>query len=119
VHDIFPILQQRSKQLAGTLSGGEQQMLCIGLALMARPRLLILDEPSPGLAPQVVQQIFRVIETIRQHGVTVVLVEQNARSALRIADDAYVLEHGRIALSGPAQQLMHDAAVQNAYLGAA
>ena len=119
VHDIFPILQQRSKQLAGTLSGGEQQMLCIGRALMARPRLLILDEPSLGLAPQFVQQIFRVIETIRQHGVTVVLVEQNARSALRIADDAYVLEHGRIALSGPAQQLMHDAAVQNAYLGAA
>nr|WP_240902466.1 ABC transporter ATP-binding protein [Aquitalea denitrificans] len=119
VHDIFPILQQRSKQLAGTLSGGEQQMLCIGRALMARPRLLILDEPSLGLAPQFVQQIFRVIETIRQHGVTVVLVEQNARSALRIADDAYVLEHGRIALSGPAQQLMHDAAVQNAYLGVA
>ena len=119
VHDIFPILQQRSKQLAGTLSGGEQQMLCIGRALMAKPRLLILDEPSLGLAPQFVQQIFRVIETIRQHGVTVVLVEQNARSALRIADDAYVLEHGRIVLSGPAQQLMHDAAVQNAYLGAA
>jgi len=119
VHGIFPILQLRSKQQAGTLSGGEQQMLCIGRALMARPRLLILDEPSLGLAPQFVQQIFRVIETIRQHGVTVVLVEQNARSALRIADEAFVLEHGRIVLSGPASQLLHDPAVQNAYLGAA
>jgi branched-chain amino acid transport system ATP-binding protein len=118
VFTLFPILAERQQQLAGTLSGGQQQMLAIGRALMGLPRLLLLDEPSLGLAPIVVQQIFQVIETLgRQRGVTVLLVEQNARRALEVADRADVLEQGRIASTGPAAALLTDPRVQQAYLG--
>lgn len=116
---LFPILRERAAGLAGQLSGGEQMMLAIARALMSRPRLLLLDEPSLGLAPQMVETIFDVIETIREQGTTVLLVEQNAGMALEVADRAYVLEHGRIALSGPAQELAEDARLQEAYLGLA
>ncbi|NLX08176.1 MAG: ABC transporter ATP-binding protein [Chloroflexi bacterium] len=119
VYDLFPRLAQRKKQLGGTLSGGEQQMLAIGRALMANPRLLMLDEPSLGLAPLLVRMIFETIETINQQGVTVLLVEQNARAALRLADYGYVLETGGIALEGPADELLHDQRVRHAYLGEA
>jgi branched-chain amino acid transport system ATP-binding protein len=118
VFETFPILAERQRQLAGTLSGGQQQMLAIGRALMGLPRLLLLDEPSLGLAPLVVQQIFRVVETIgRQRGVTVLLVEQNARLALEAADRAYVLEQGRVVGIGRAADLLTDPRVQQAYLG--
>ncbi len=117
VYGLFPRLQERARQLGGTLSGGEQQMLCIGRALMARPRLLLLDEPSLGLAPQLVKLIFATIREINARGVTVLLVEQNARAVLRIAHRAYVFETGRIALSGPAADLLRDARVRQAYLG--
>lgn len=117
VMDMFPILQQRAEQLAGTLSGGEQQMLAIGRALMARPRLLILDEPSMGLAPKIVELIFNTIETLRNQGVTILLVEQNARAALKIADRGYVLETGRMVLQGSADELLVDDDVKRAYLG--
>ena len=113
----FPILDERSYQLGGTLSGGQQQMLAIGRALMARPKLLLLDEPSMGLAPLVVNEIFEVIKEISAEGTTVLLVEQNVRQALKIADSAYVLETGKIVLSGPAEEIRHDPRVMEAYLG--
>jgi branched-chain amino acid transport system ATP-binding protein len=116
---LFPILAQRRHQLAGTLSGGEQQMLAIARALMARPRLLALDEPSRGLAPLVVKAIFRIIREVNAEGVTVLLVEQNARAALRLAHRAYVLETGRITVHGAAQELMSDELLQASYLGMA
>jgi branched-chain amino acid transport system ATP-binding protein len=117
VFRLFPRLKERRKQLAGTLSGGERQMLAIGRALMAKPRLLMLDEPSLGLAPLVVREIFRIIAALRESGVAILLVEQNARAALQVADHGYVLETGRITLEGPAAQLMHDPGVAATYLG--
>jgi len=117
VFALFPRLAERRKQLAGTLSGGEQQMLAIGRALMSRPRLLLLDEPSLGLAPMLVKAIFETIKEINRQGVTILLVEQNARAALKLAQRAYVLETGRIVLSGPCQELIKDERVRKAYLG--
>ena len=117
VYDLFPRLQERRSQVAGTLSGGEQQMLAIGRALMSRPRLLMLDEPSLGLAPLLVDRIFDVTVDLHRQGVTILLVEQNAYQALRIADRAYVLETGQIRLSGAAAELADDPAIQAAYLG--
>jgi branched-chain amino acid transport system ATP-binding protein len=117
VYGLFPVLRTRAGQLAGTLSGGEQQMLAIGRALMARPKLMMLDEPSMGLAPLVVKDIFAIVARIRDEGTTVLLVEQNARSALRIADRGYVLETGRIVLQGTAEELLANRDVQRAYLG--
>jgi branched-chain amino acid transport system ATP-binding protein len=118
VYTLFPRLKERRKQLAGTMSGGEQQMLAIGRALMAKPRMLLLDEPSMGLAPLVVQEIFRVLETLRsERGTTILLVEQNAKAALRLADRGYVLETGKVVLEGPADELAANADVKRAYLG--
>ncbi|MEI6213265.1 MAG: ABC transporter ATP-binding protein [Desulfuromonadales bacterium] len=118
VFTLFPRLAERRKQLAGTMSGGEQQMLAIGRALMAKPALLLLDEPSMGLAPLVVQEIFRVLELLRsERGTTILLVEQNAKAALRLADRGYVLETGKVILEGPADELMENAEVKRAYLG--
>jgi branched-chain amino acid transport system ATP-binding protein len=117
VYAVFPLLEERQEQLAGTLSGGEQQMLAIGRGLMANPRLILLDEPSLGLAPMLVRSLFDVIAALRQAGKTVLLVEQNARAALRLADRAYVLETGSIVLEGTAVNLLHDTRVQAAYLG--
>jgi branched-chain amino acid transport system ATP-binding protein len=117
VLSLFPRLRERLKQAGGTLSGGEQQMLAIGRALMAQPRLLLLDEPSLGLAPRLVQQIFEIIQTIHAAGTTVVLVEQNAHQALRIASRAYVLETGSLVLEGSAAELAADPRVRRAYLG--
>jgi branched-chain amino acid transport system ATP-binding protein len=117
VYQQFPRLHERRKQLAGTLSGGEQQMLAIGRALMARPRLLLLDEPSMGLAPLLVKSIFRIIEEINSNGTTILLVEQNANMALSIADRAYVIESGRVVLSGSAEELTANEQVKMAYLG--
>ena len=117
VWDYFPVLGQRQRQWAGTLSGGEQQMLAIGRALMSRPTLLFLDEPSLGLSPLLVQEIFRIIETIRQSGVTILLVEQNARMALSIADYGFIMENGRFVLKGDAAELTADPNVQEFYLG--
>jgi branched-chain amino acid transport system ATP-binding protein len=117
VYGLFPILRQREQQLAGTLSGGEQQMLAIGRALMARPKLMMLDEPSMGLAPLVVKDIFAIVKRISEEGTTVLLVEQNARSALRLASRGYVLETGRIVLQGTADELLSNRDVQRAYLG--
>lgn len=115
---LFPRLEERRRQLAGTMSGGEQQMLAIGRALMANPKLLLLDEPSMGLAPLVVQDIFRVLERLRrENGVTILLVEQNAKAALKLADRGYVLETGKIILEGPSLELMENAEVKRAYLG--
>jgi branched-chain amino acid transport system ATP-binding protein len=119
VFDIFPRLKERRVQLAGTLSGGERQMLAVGRALMGRPTLLMLDEPSLGLAPLIVREIFSIIETLRQTGVTIVLVEQNARAALQVADHGYVLEMGEVSAEGPADQLAHDPRVIETYLGSA
>lgn len=113
----FPILRERAAQLAGTLSGGQQQMLVIGRALMARPRLLLLDEPSLGLAPVISTQVFGIISDIRKEGVTILLIEQNARRALAIADRAYVIELGRLVLDGPAAEVARDPRVVEAYLG--
>ena len=117
VYSLFPRLQERSWQLAGTLSGGEQQMLAVGRALMSRPKLMMLDEPSLGLAPLVVQDIFSIIREINRQGVTVLLVEQNANMALKIADQAYVLETGNITMSGTGAELLVNEKVREAYLG--
>ena len=117
VYDRFPRLKERRRQLAGTLSGGEQQMLAMGRALMSRPKLLMLDEPSMGLAPILVEQIFDIIKELHNSGVTILLVEQNARMALSIADRAYVLETGKVALSGTGAELMESDKVREAYLG--
>ena len=117
VFEIFPRLKERRPQLASTLSGGERQMLAIGRALMARPRLLLLDEPSLGLAPLIVREVFRVVASLRSHGVSVLLVEQNARAALQVADRAYVLEMGAVALEGNARELLHDQRIIDTYLG--
>ena len=117
VYQLFPRLQERSWQLAGTLSGGEQQMLAVGRALMSRPKVLMLDEPSLGLAPLVVQDIFRIIQEINRQGVTVLLIEQNANMALKIADLAYVLETGNITMSGTGAELLVNEKVKEAYLG--
>ncbi len=116
-YELFPVLQERKGQLAGTLSGGEQQMLAMGRALMSRPRLVMMDEPSTGLAPLVVRDIFQVIVRLRDEGNTVLLVEQNAKAALSIADRGYVLETGKIILQGPAEDLLANHDVQRAYLG--
>ncbi len=117
VYEIFPRLKERHRQLGGTLSGGEQQMLAIGRALMANPRLLLLDEPSMGLAPILVEQIFEVIQDINLQGVSILLVEQNAQMALSIANRAYVLETGKVTLSGESSALMENPMVKEAYLG--
>jgi len=117
VYSLFPVLHQREHQLAGTLSGGEQQMLAIGRALMARPKLIMLDEPSMGLAPLMVKEIFSIITKLRAEGNTVLLVEQNAKSALKIANRGYVLETGRIILEGESGDLLANRDVQRAYLG--
>jgi branched-chain amino acid transport system ATP-binding protein len=114
---LFPVLEKRLKQRAETLSGGEQQMLAIGRALMGRPILLLLDEPSLGLAPLVVQEIISIIEMLRNEGTTILLVEQNARAALKISDRAYVLETGKVRIQGKASELMENEAVKKAYLG--
>jgi branched-chain amino acid transport system ATP-binding protein len=117
VYAMFPILQRRSRQISGTLSGGEQQMLAIARALMTRPRLLLLDEPSMGLAPLIVREIFSIVKELNAMGTTMLLVEKNARAALQIADYCYVLETGRIVLEGKADQLLDDPKVKAAYLG--
>ena len=117
VYELFPRLEERHWQLAGTLSGGEQQMLAVGRALMSRPKVLMMDEPSLGLAPLVVQGIFDIIREINKQGVTVLLIEQNANMALSVADRAYVLETGTIAIEGEARQLLQDDRVRSAYLG--
>jgi branched-chain amino acid transport system ATP-binding protein len=119
VYDLFPRLKERRTQLAGTLSGGERQMLAVGRSLMSGPSLLMLDEPSLGLAPLIVKEIFSIIERLRATGVTIVLVEQNARAALQVADYGYVLEMGEVALHGPAATLANDSRVIDTYLGAA
>lgn len=117
VYNRFPRLAERKKQIAGTLSGGEQQMLAMGRALMSKPRIIVMDEPSMGLSPILVSEIFDIIQSINSTGVTVLLVEQNAKKALSIADRAYVLETGRISLSGNADELINDESVKKAYLG--
>ena len=117
VFQIFPRLRERRGQMASTLSGGERQMLAIGRALMARPRLLMLDEPSLGLAPLIVREVLQVVSSLRQHGVSVLLVEQNARAALQVADRGYVLEMGAVALTGAARDLLHDRRIIDTYLG--
>ncbi len=117
VYQLFPRLRERSWQPAGTLSGGEQQMLAVGRAMMMRPKLLMMDEPSLGLAPLIVRDIFKIIETLHEEGITILLVEQNANAALRIADSAYVLETGRITMHGSGRELMDNPQVKEAYLG--
>lgn len=117
VFERFPRLKERRKQLAGTLSGGEQQMLAVGRALMSNPRIILMDEPSMGLSPLLVREIFHIIQEVHKQGITVLLVEQNAKMALSIADRAYVLETGRISMSGGAKELLNDEKVKKAYLG--
>ena len=117
IYDLFPRLKERSWQAAGTLSGGEQQMLAVGRALMSHPKIMMMDEPSLGLAPIVVKGIFDIIREVNRQGVTILLIEQNANMALKVADLAYVMETGHITLSGPGQELMKDEAVKKAYLG--
>lgn len=117
VFTLFPRLQERARQLAGTLSGGERQMLAVGRALMGKPRLLMLDEPSLGLAPRIVQEVLDVVGGLREHGVSTLLIEQNARAALKLANYAYVLENGRIALQGPAHELAENPRIAQSYLG--
>jgi len=119
VFDLFPRLKEREWQVAGTLSGGEQQMLAIGRALMSRPRLLMMDEPSLGLAPLLVREVFRIIMDIHSDGMTILLIEQNATAALHIADYGYVLETGNITLQGPGRELAENEQVKKAYLGKA
>jgi branched-chain amino acid transport system ATP-binding protein len=118
VYTLFPRLKERREQLAGTLSGGERQMLAVGRALMSTPKLLMLDEPSLGLAPLIVREIFRIIEQLREQGTSILLIEQNARAALAVSDHGYVLETGAIALEGPADALAQDPRVIDTYLGA-
>ncbi|MCF2561381.1 ABC transporter ATP-binding protein [Bifidobacterium boum] len=118
VYTYFPRLKERRRQLAGTLSGGEQQMVAMGRAIMSRPNTILMDEPSMGLSPKLVKEIFRIIEKLHEEGITVLLVEQNAKMALSIADRAYVLETGRITMEGKASDLLHDEKVRKAYLGA-
>ena len=118
VFDHFPRLKERSKQLAGTLSGGEQQMLATGRAIMTNPKIVLMDEPSMGLSPLLVSEIFAIIKELQKDGITILLVEQNAKMALSIADRAYVLENGRISMSGDANELLNDDRVKKAYLGA-
>lgn len=117
VYELFPVLRERERQLAGSLSGGEQQMVAIGRAMMASPRLLLLDEPSIGLAPQLVREIIALVGRLRDAGLTVLLVEQDAVAAMRVADRGYVMERGRIAFSGPAAELLSSERVRQAYLG--
>ena len=117
IYERFPILKERLNQAAATLSGGEQQMLAMGRALMSRPRLLLLDEPSMGLAPILIKEIFQIIQEIQSQGTTVLLIEQNAKMALQVADRAYVLENGKIVLSGTGNDLLASDQVQKAYLG--
>ncbi|WP_432474388.1 ABC transporter ATP-binding protein [Amphritea sp. HPY] len=117
IYSLFPILKEKRLQAAGNLSGGQQQMLAIGRAMMGKPRLLLLDEPSMGLSPLLVGEIFNVIQDLNNQGVTILLVEQNARAALKIADRGYVLESGRVAFSASAEELLNDESVQKAYLG--
>lgn len=117
IYDIFPVLQERENQLAGTLSGGEQQMLAMGRALMAKPKLIMLDEPSTGLAPLIVKNIFQIIQKLRDADNTVLLIEQNAKTSLAIADRGYVLETGKFILQGPSEDLLVNRDVQRAYLG--
>jgi branched-chain amino acid transport system ATP-binding protein len=117
IYEIFPVLEKRSKQIAGTLSGGEQQMLAIARALMAKPELLLLDEPSMGIAPLIVREIFQVVKQLNETGTTVLLVEQNARAALKIAHYSYVIERGEIVLEGLAGELLHNPKVKEVYLG--
>jgi branched-chain amino acid transport system ATP-binding protein len=119
VYELFPVLESRKNQIAGTLSGGEQQMLAIGRALMGKPKLLMCDEPSLGLAPIVVKNIFGVIRQISQSGVSILLVEQNVRAALKLAQRGYVIENGRVASHGEAKDLLNDERVASAYLGTA
>ncbi len=117
VFELFPVLRERQKQRAGTLSGGEQQMVAIGRTMMARPKLLLLDEPSLGLAPKVVSGIFKAVRLLRSRGTTILLVEQNAKAALKVADRGYVLETGRIIMEGETEDLLNNKEVQRAYLG--
>ena len=117
IYEIFPVLEKRSKQIAGTLSGGEQQMLAIARALMAKPELLLLDEPSMGIAPLIVRETFQVIKQLNETGTTVLLVEQNARAALRISHHSYVIERGEIVLEGMSEELLHNPKVKEVYLG--
>jgi len=117
IYDQFPILRERKHQIASTMSGGQQQMVAIGRALMARPKLLMLDEPSLGLAPIVVNEVFDLLRRIHSQGMTILLVEQNVVQTLEIADRAYVLENGRICMEGPAMQVLHDPHMKAAYLG--
>jgi branched-chain amino acid transport system ATP-binding protein len=117
VYELFPVLKERRRQLAGTLSGGEQQMLAIGRALMSRPRLMLLDEPSMGLAPKIAEEIFKTIKRLKQQGVTVLLVEQNARMALAVAERGYVIETGQVVVQGPSEELLRNREVERAYLG--
>lgn len=117
VYERFPRLQERRRQLAGTLSGGEQQMLAVGRALMSNPKMILMDEPSMGLSPLLVKEIFSIIKEVNKKGITILLVEQNAKMALSISDRAYVLETGKISIEGAAQELMNDERVKKAYLG--
>ena len=117
VYQLFPRLKERAKQESGTLSGGEQQMLAIGRALMGSPRMLLLDEPSLGLAPLLIRDIFEALQKIREEGTTILIVEQNALATLKLADYAYVLELGKISMHGPAEELLHDKRLIEAYLG--
>ncbi|MDQ8034471.1 MAG: ABC transporter ATP-binding protein [Bordetella sp.] len=117
VYELFPRLRERRAQLASTLSGGERQMLAVGRALMAKPRLLMLDEPSLGLAPRIVREVFLIVAELRRRGVSILLIEQNARAALQVADHAYVLEMGKVTISGPAAELARDPRVVEVYLG--
>jgi branched-chain amino acid transport system ATP-binding protein len=118
IYTLFPVLAERRRQRAGALSGGQQQMLAIGRSLMSRPRLLLLDEPTLGLAPLLVKQIFAIVQELNRQGITILLIEQNARQALKLAEFGYILENGRIALEGEGALLMQDENVQRSYLGA-